>query len=64
MPMTDDARRITITLTPDERDALACLAMRERRNTRQQAAMLIRKELVRHGLLPVAEFAQAGEVTE
>lgn len=61
--MMDEMRRITITLTPQEREALAQLAMFERRDTRRQAAMLVRAELVRLGLLPAAEIAQV-EVRE
>lgn len=53
--MIEDLRRITITLTPDERDALALLAVRERRDTRQQAAILVREQLEIRGLLPAAQ---------
>lgn len=44
-------RRITITLLDEEREALQLLADQERRNTRQQAALLIRQELERRGML-------------
>lgn len=44
-------RRITVTLTEDERQALYDLAQAEHRDTRKQAAWLIRKGLEGHGLL-------------
>lgn len=44
-------RRITVTLSEDEREALYDLAQVEHRDTRKQAAWLIRKELERRGLL-------------
>lgn len=43
--------RITITLDDAEAEALAVLAQRERRHPREQAAMMIRRELERRGLL-------------
>ena len=43
---------IAVTLGDDEREALIRLAEAERRDPRAQAAVLIRRELVRHGLLP------------
>lgn len=45
--------RITVTLHQDEHEALLVLAERERRNPREQAAVLIRGGLERHGLLTV-----------
>lgn len=45
--------RVTITLEAKERDALCVLAERERRDPRAQAALIIRRELERAGLLPV-----------
>ena len=54
--------RVTVTLRQDEREALCLLAARERRDPRDQAAMLIRNELKRRGLLPCDE--QCGEVEE
>jgi hypothetical protein len=42
---------ITINLLPSERNALKVLARQERREMRAQAAMLIRNELTRRGLL-------------
>ena len=47
--------RISINLREDERKALAQLADIERRDARQQAALLVRNELERRGLLPVDE---------
>ena len=43
--------RITVTLFEAEREALYRLARLERRDTRGQAAFLIRQELMRRGLL-------------
>lgn len=43
--------RITVTLEPNERDALWLLAKRERRDPRAQAALLIRERLEDLGLL-------------
>jgi hypothetical protein len=43
--------RITITLQPKEKTALRLLAERERRDPRAQAALIIRYELERIGLL-------------
>ena len=43
--------RITITLLQSEREALLALAQRERRNPRDQAALLIRESLLRLALL-------------
>jgi len=44
--------RITVPLQPDEMDALIILAQRERRDPRDQAAVLIRGMLIARGLLP------------
>jgi len=44
--------RITIPLFKAERDALFELAHHERRDTRGQAAILVRQELAQRGLLP------------
>jgi hypothetical protein len=43
--------RVTIQLEIQERDALVTLAQIERRDPRDQAALIIRDELVRRGLL-------------
>ncbi len=51
--------RITIVFTLGERAALDELARREYRDVRQQAAVIIKRELERRGLLPVSG---AGEV--
>jgi hypothetical protein len=47
-------RRITVPLKTDERDALWQLAERERRDPRDQAAVIVVKELERAGLLSTA----------
>ena len=44
--------RLMVPLLQDERQALLALADRERRDPRQQAAILIRQELERLGLVP------------
>ena len=44
--------RITVSLTEGEREALRALAFRERRDSRAQAALIIRAELEKRGLLP------------
>lgn len=56
--LTPSYRRITVTLAADEREALRALAFQERRDTRQQAALLIRHELERRGLLTADNPAQ------
>jgi hypothetical protein len=43
--------RVTITLRQDERQALIDLAQQERRDPRQQAAIIIQRELERMGYL-------------
>lgn len=50
-------RRITVTLLEEERNALYDLALRERRNIREQGSLLIRQELERRGLLPEQDTA-------
>lgn len=50
--------RITIVLDLDETSALKALARKERREPRAQAELIIRDELERRGLLPVAESNQ------
>ena len=49
MPMQ---RRISMNLWPCEQEALLTLALQERRDPREQAAVLSRKQLERRGLLP------------
>jgi hypothetical protein len=44
-------KRITVKLHEDEMISLMTLSHREHRDTRQQAGMLIRTELIRLGLL-------------
>jgi len=46
------AKRLTITLEDAEATALVALAQREKRDLRQQVAMMIRNELERLGFLP------------
>ena len=46
--------RITISLQDPEKTALRALAQKEFREPRAQAALIIRKELERLGLLPTA----------
>ena len=54
--------RITIRLETFERDSLFQLADHEKRDPRQQAALLIRHELERLGMLPTpARAANVGE---
>jgi len=50
--------RLTVTLLDDEKKALQILSQEERRHIRDQAAVLIRCELERRGLL-VGELAVA-----
>lgn len=45
--------KINVSLKPVERDALVQLAERERRDPRDQAALIVVRELERRGLLPV-----------
>jgi len=57
--------RIMISLHGDERDALLILAQRERRDPREQAALCIRHELERRGLLKaLAELSEPESVTQ
>lgn len=56
-------RRITLTITEAEREALYQLAKRERRDTRAQAAHELRRALEARGLLP-AEMPEKTNVTE
>ena len=44
--------RISIDLQEDERKALITIANDEKRHPRQQAVVIIRRELERRGLLP------------
>jgi hypothetical protein len=43
--------RVTVTLEPEEKAALLRLAQIERRDPRRQAALILRQELERRGLL-------------
>jgi len=57
--------RLMVTLDVRECDALWKLAYQERRDPREQAALIIRRELERAGLLPVeAQFQSVGERRE
>ena len=53
-------RGVNVTLRPDEKSALVVLAQQERRDPRDQAALIIRQELERRGLLTMdAQHADA-----
>ena len=56
--------RLTVMLEPDERQALLALAEKERRDPRQQAAVIIRQELERLGLLPPAYAKHEAHTTK
>ncbi len=56
--------RITITLEPEEGTALQAVARREKRDPRKQAAVLIRLELERRGLLQADGSQPARKATE
>ncbi len=43
---------ITITISQEEEEALIKLAGRQRRDPKDQAAMLIRRELEEYGMIP------------
>lgn len=51
--------RITIAFAQAERAALDELARLEYRDVRQQAAVIIRRELERRGLLPAEDAAES-----
>jgi hypothetical protein len=53
--------RITLTLAPSEKSALIRLAERELRDPRAQAAIIIRQDLERRGLLPIGQNAGQNE---
>lgn len=57
-------RRITISLHEEERSALQELAKRERRNTRAQAAALIRRGLERQGLIASETTSNSNKVVQ
>jgi hypothetical protein len=44
--------RMSVFVSPDEKDAVWNLAQKERRDFRDQAALLIHEALVARGLLP------------
>lgn len=48
--------RITVNLTMQEREALIALAGKELRHPRAQAALIIRMELQRQGLIEVTKL--------
>lgn len=48
--------RITVNLTMQEREALIALAGKELRHPRTQAALIIRMELQRQGLIEVTKL--------
>lgn len=51
--------RITVNLTMQEREALIALAGKELRHPRAQAALIIRMELQRQGLIEVTKHLAA-----
>ena len=51
--------RITVNLTMQEREALIALAGKELRHPRAQAALIIRMELQRQGLIEVTKLLAA-----
>jgi hypothetical protein len=55
---------LKIVLLPTEREALLALADRELRDPRQQAAVIIRRELQRRGLLPADNTPDAHPAQE
>ncbi|MHB0923026.1 MAG: hypothetical protein ACYC3H_03555 [Bellilinea sp.] len=60
--------KLTVTISDSEYAALSALAWRERRNPRNQAAVLLKSELERRGLLVkdeaiTSEKTAAGVVT-
>ena len=57
-------RKLVISLSGAERSALADLAERERRDLRDQAAVIIRCELERAGLLPIEPTQPPGQSME
>ena len=58
--------RITVNLTLQERDALIALAGKELRHPRAQAALIIRLELQRQGLIETAKplLANTAEILQ
>lgn len=56
--------RFTIRLQTDEKDAIWRLAQEERRDPRDQAALIIRQELERRGLLLPGQDAEAVGVND
>jgi len=56
--MSGMRRRMMIALDGRERSALVELAERERRDPRQQAAVIIREVLIDHGLLTAGRVAE------
>lgn len=52
--------RLTITLTPEEKAALASYARQHRRDPRDQAAIELQQLLKRAGYLPIDGGAPAG----
>lgn len=55
--------RLTITLQEDEKVALGRLSEKEKRDPRDQAALLIRNELERRGLLPANVVVHDAKIT-
>jgi len=57
-------KRTTVMLHTEEHEALLLLAEQERRDPRSQAAVLIRRELERSGLLSPANAPTQNRPTE
>jgi len=56
--------RMTIEIHPDEQRVIRAIAYRERRATRDQAALMLRRFMEREGLLPSpAEACDATQST-
>lgn len=53
--------RVTVTLKLHEREALVALARQERRDPRDQAALIVVRELERTGLLPAVKAMPEAE---
>ena len=55
-------KRITVTFTPDEAQALVCLAQAETRPVKDQVRFLVRTEAERRGLWPTPGQTRPAEV--
>ena len=55
---------VKILLDDREREALVVLSRRERRDPRAQAAVILRQELERRGLLPIPDAHAQGHAAQ